>query len=87
MFCPFQNRAICVFLNIQCSGADYRAYCFKMLFVPCLSFKNLTNMNLNIDIVVPLYLSISGKWILGDRFSSVTHPDILSFSEIQQILR
>lgn len=87
MFCPFQNRAICVFLNIQCSGGDYRAYCFKMLCVPGLSFKNLTNINLNIDVVVPLYLSISGKRILGDRLSSIIHPDILSVSEIQQILR
>lgn len=47
MFCPFQKRVICVFLNIKCSGDDCVAYCFKMLFVLHLSLNDLTTINLN----------------------------------------
>lgn len=68
MFRPFQNRVICVLLNIKCFGDDCAAYSFKMLFVLHLSFNNLTIINLSTNSMVPLYLTISGKWALEVRF-------------------
>lgn len=68
MFRPFQNGVIYVLLNIKCSGDDCAAHCFKVLFVLHLSFHDLTTINPNTNSMVPLYLSISGKWVLDDRF-------------------
>lgn len=87
MFCAFQNRVICVFLNMKCSSNDCVAFCFKMLLVQHLSFNDLTIVNLNTHSMVSLYLNISENCILEGRFSTIANSDIFLFSEIQLILR
>lgn len=71
---------------MKCSGCDYHllpqdAVCSH------LSYNDLTVVKLNTHSMNSLYLSITGKWILGGRFSIIINSDIFPCSETQQVLR